>query len=460
MNGCTQNQSSSQKLGDFISSLNYDDLPEATIHAVRRHTLDTLGAALAGARQPEPMAVLTAGLATLGDRGSAPIWGTHWDATPVLAALVNGTAAHALELDDASGCDHSGAVVIPAVFAALAMPGCTANEQDMVASIVAGYEIGRRVMEASGGYDGHNGAGWHSTGTCGVFAAAAAVARLLCYDASVTANALGIAGSFASGTWAFLADGAMTKRVHPGHAASAGVLAVAMSRAGLQGPRQVFEAPWGGFLRTYGGGAAKPELLLDELGRTWRIHLSSIKPFASCRGTHAAIEAIIALRNKIPPSEMTAVTIAVTPTVERMCGGRTVDTFVDAQMSLPFTAAIAAIHGCANVELFQAEYRRDPQTMAFMRKVVLDANDGLPSNVSARVSIRSQHGHTLTMMVDVPLGSAGNPLPDDGLIAKYHLLADSVLGQSGAVTLAQRIMQLGSCGSARDIPALTRRIAS
>src|SRR3954469_6128616 len=100
-------------------------------------------------------------------------WGGDERLPPAVAALVNGTAAHALELDDASGCDHSGAVVLPAVFAALDLPGCTATEWDVVAAIVAGYAVGRRVMEASGGYDGHNGAGWHSTGTCGVFASAA-----------------------------------------------------------------------------------------------------------------------------------------------------------------------------------------------------------------------------------------------------------------------------------------------
>ncbi|MFX7878713.1 MmgE/PrpD family protein, partial [Acinetobacter baumannii] len=88
-----------------------DDLPEATVHAVRRHLLDTLGAALAGAAQPEPQAVLGAGAALYGAEGPAPVWGSRRRIPPALAALVNGTAAHALELDDASGCDHSGAVV-------------------------------------------------------------------------------------------------------------------------------------------------------------------------------------------------------------------------------------------------------------------------------------------------------------------------------------------------------------
>ena len=450
----------SRRLAEFVVGIRCDSLPSETVHAVRRHTLDTLGAAVAGAAQPEPRAAFAAGTAGFGPGGHTAIWGTAAQASPALAALVNGTAAHALELDDASGCDHSGAVVVPAVFAALDLPGCSADETDVVAAIVAGYDVGRRVMEASGGYDGHNGAGWHSTGTCGVFAAAAAVARVLRCDAATTAHALGIAGSFASGTWAFLADGAMTKRMHPGHAASAGVLAVEMSRAGMTGPAQVFEAPWGGFLATYGRDKGDPELLLADLGREWRIHRSSIKPFASCRGTHAAIEAILGLRDEFPADTIERVTVTVTPTVQKMCQGKGVGTVVDAQMSLPYAVAIASLHGGAGIDLFEERVRLDPEVRRLMQRIEVEAGDGLPSNVAARVSMTARDGRSATRAIDLPLGSPGNALPQAQLLAKFHSLAAPVIGAAQAQALEQRIMTLGTVAGAAGLGEATRHSAN
>ncbi|HVZ45172.1 MAG TPA: MmgE/PrpD family protein [Ramlibacter sp.] len=441
-------QTLSGRLGEFFAGLRSGALPSDTVHAVRRHTLDTLGAALAGAARPEPRAALAAGLVCFGKGGGSPVWGTPHRAPPALAALVNGTAAHALELDDASGCDHSGAVVVPAVFAALGLQHCDADEGDVIAAIVAGYDVGRRVMEASGGYDGHNGAGWHSTGTCGTFAAAAAVARVLRCDAATTANALGIAGSFASGTWAFLADGAMTKRMHPGHAASSGLVAVEMARAGLTGPAEVFEAPWGGFFRTYARDSAQPDLLTADLGREWRIHRSSIKPFASCRGTHAAVEAALKLRGDFPAETIERITVTVTPTVEKMCRNKHVATVVDAQMSLPYAVAIALLHGGAGIDLFDEATRSSAGVRALMERVDVEAAETLPSNVAARVRIASHDGRSARLAVDVPLGSPGNALPQAQLLEKYRSLAAPVLGALRARALEERIMALGSASTA------------
>lgn len=449
-------QSYAATLGDFVASLQYESLPVATVKAVRRHLLDTLGVAIAGAAQPEPQAVWHAARASFGLSSGAAIWGRYGGAAPAVAALVNGTAAHALELDDASGCDHSGAVVVPAVLAALASPGARTDGQAIVTAIAAGYDVARRVMEAGGGYDGHNGAGWHSTGTCGVFGAAVAAARILGCDATVTANALSIAGSFSSGTWAFLADGAMTKRIHPGRAASAGLLAAELSRAGLSGPTQIFEAPWGGFFNTYTPGRGEPSLLVAELGVEWRIHRSSIKPFASCRGTHAAVEAVLSLRERLAAAEVETVAVEVTATVEKMCRGKDVRNFVDAQMSLPYAVSVAWIHGAANVDQFDEDTRRDPRVRAMMDRVQVTAIDGLPSNVAARVNARTRDGAQHALAIDVPLGSPGNPLTQDALERKFHSMADRVLGRAAAEALATAVSRLGDHGDAADLPALTQ----
>lgn len=432
-----------EMLAAFYAGVQAADLPPETIHAVRRHLLDTFGATLAGIRQPEPEAALTAARAAYGESGAAVLWGRAETLGPAAAALVNGTAAHALELDDASGCDHSGAVVVPAVVAALPLVA-QADEADMLAAVAIGYDLGRRMLEASGGYDAHNNAGWHSTGTCGVFGAAAAVARLMRLDAATTCRAIGIAGSFASGTWAFMSEGAMTKRLHPGHAAASGVLAVLLARSGMTGPVAILDAPWGGFLPTYAGDKADWAALTTGLGRDWRIHRSSIKPYASCRGTHAAVEAMLGFRAEgLRAVDITAIRVNVHPTIVRMCGATQVTTLLDAQMSLPYAVAVALVKGAADLPMFAEGVRRDPAVLAQAARVsVVESTEPL-TNVAADLALTLRDGTEKKLRIDVPTGSATNPLPDEGIVAKYRSLAEPALGARQAEALESAVWRLG-----------------
>jgi 2-methylcitrate dehydratase PrpD len=431
-------------LASFYARLRAEELPAETVHAVRRHVLDTLGAALAGVRQPESEAVFATTRLAYGDGGAALLWGRAKTAAPAAAALVNGTAAHALELDDASGCDHSGAVVVPALLAALPL-ATGAGEGDLIAGVVTGYDLGRRVLEASGGYDAHNNAGWHSTGTCGVFGAAAAVARLLACDEATTRNALGIAGSFASGTWAFMSEGAMTKRLHPGHAAASGVLAVLLARSGMTGPAEILDAPWGGFLSTYAGDKADWPALTTGLGKDWRIHRSSIKPYASCRGTHAAVEAMLKLRHEgALPENLAAIRVNVHPTIMQMCGATDISTLLDAQMSLPYAVSVALVHGGADLPMFSEAVRRDRAVLEQARRVEVVESTEPMSNVAAELVLQLRDGEQRRLRIDVPLGSATNPLPDDGVISKYRSLAIPIIGPEAASRLEDAVLGLGN----------------
>ncbi len=241
--------------------------------------------------------------------------------TSAAAALVNGTTAHAQELDDFGGCDHSGAVVIPAVLASAEDDGPGAGRR-VIAAVVAGYDVALRVLEASGGYRAHNGRGWHSTGTCGSFGAAAAVARVLDLDAERAAWALGLAGSFTGGTWAFLADGAMSKRYHPGRAAETGILREPSPGPASPGPTRIFEAEWGGFLETYTPGRTRPGALTEGLGRDFKILRSGVKPYASCRGAHATLDAVFDLASVegVRAEDVAAVRIRCTEQDRMMLG--------------------------------------------------------------------------------------------------------------------------------------------
>ncbi len=212
-------QSVTETLADHWAGARYHDLPDEVIQAAKRALLDTLAAGVAGASTGVVATVKEAASFVLdAGGGSSILWGDPLRLPAPQAALVNGTAAHALELDDCGGCGHSGAVVVPAVCAVADRVGAT-GEQTLTA-IVAGYDIAARVLEGAGGYRPHNEAGWHSTGTCGSctcgsFGAAAGTAKLLSLGARQFTHALGIAGTFTGGTWAFLADGAIDQAVSP-----------------------------------------------------------------------------------------------------------------------------------------------------------------------------------------------------------------------------------------------------
>ncbi len=173
-------------LARFTVETPLDKIPEAMYEKAERHALDTIGAGIAGAISSEAH-ILVKTLKAAGEgAGMSSLWGQGETMTPVQAALVNGTASHAFELDDTGGCDHSGAVVFPAAIAAVEIArseGRSVAGREFLAAVVIGYDIARRALEACGAYEAHNGAGFHSTGTCGPFGAAAAAARILMLDA-------------------------------------------------------------------------------------------------------------------------------------------------------------------------------------------------------------------------------------------------------------------------------------
>src|SRR3954465_9570292 len=280
-----------EQLGAFVAQSRYENLPPTVVEKAKRHILDTFGAALAGATSEEAARTMAALSHTEGG-GPAPVWGTAEQSSARNAALLNGIAAHAFELDDTGGCDHSGAVVLPAAVAALSLAQQPVSGRAFITAVVLGYDIGRRALESFGGYRPHNEAGWHSTGTCGTFGAAAAAANLFQLRAAEAKSSLGLGGSFSSGLWAFIHDGAMAKRVHAGRAAEGGLLAALLARAGVTGPAHVFEDVWGGFTRSFAPTSADPGAWTRDLGETWRIARVAIKPHAACRSAHSGIDAV------------------------------------------------------------------------------------------------------------------------------------------------------------------------
>ncbi len=432
------------QLAEFVAGTRYDDIPEAIAEKARRHGLDTLGAALAGARSQEAILARVA-LVRAGHVGSAPLWGSNATLAPREAALVNGIAAHAFELDDTGGCDHSGAVVMPALIAALPLAETTVSGRAFLAAVVIGYDVGRRAMEGFGGYVPHNRAGWHSTGTCGVFAAAAACASLLRLPASQTADCLGIALSLASGTWNFIHDGAMTKRLHAGRAAEGGLSAALLAREGISGPRRAFDEVWGGFFSTYGAGReVAPERLTQELGRNWMFRHAAIKPYASCRDTHAAVDAIGRLmeREGLAAGDIAAVRARLNGFLEGMVGGCDISTLPAAQMSLPYAVAARLCFGTAGLSAYGEEQRNAPDLLGTLAKITILRDESVTASWASSLLVETVDGRRFEEATTTPLGAPENPVSLAQLREKFDGLAALVLPRGQADALAETMLGL------------------
>jgi 2-methylcitrate dehydratase PrpD len=442
-------------LARFVTETADGAIPDCIRAKARRHILDTLACGLAGACSSEGIR-LVAMLAATEPSGFSPAWGTPQLLSPRSAALANGTAAHAFELDDTGGCDHSGAVVVPAALAALDLAPGPVSGRAFITAIVLGYDVARRVLEACGAYAPHNEAGWHSTATCGTFGAAAAASRILNLSADQSADALGHAASFSGGLWAFIHDGAQTKRIHAGRAAEGGLLAALLAGGGLTGPHQVFEDVWGGFLKTLAPLSALPDALNQDLGRTWRLERVALKPHAACRGAHAAIDAVgeILARESLQASDIRAITVSGPTLLSSMCGGRDLSGLPGAQMSLPYALAVRITRGAADIDSYPAAVRDDAATRAMMDRVVLTEHPTLVGSEEPYVTLETQDNRIVEHRVVAALGSPANPLSDDAAWGKVRRLAAMVLSPPAIDALVAAIATLEEADDIRSLPAL------
>lgn len=428
-----------KQLARWIASLEPDRIPEPVRKSIRLLTLDTLGAALHGRTQPWSQAVTTWAERqppAPGD-GLASRWGA---AAPGLraseAALVNGTAAHAFELDDFHNAKvHPGAVVVPAVLALAEARGLSGAR--VLSAIATGYEVMVRLSLALGPSQA-KGRGWHLTGICGSVAAAAAAAHLLGFDETRTAWALGLGGTQSAGLFAFTADGSMSKRLHTGRSAQSGVMAAELAELDFSGPTRLFEAADGGWLKTFCD-ESSPEPLLDALGSAWRSAETSFKPYACCGSLHAHIDAALALRPHWTPE--TPVKVGVARVVDVQCGYAYEEgSALNAQLSAQYCVAAALADGAVLPRQFGEARLADAGLTALAQRidVVHDpALDALyPERFAGWVEIGDGEG-ARRESVENPSGNPANPRWEAALLGKFRTLAGP-LGPEGAAEALER----------------------
>jgi 2-methylcitrate dehydratase PrpD len=418
-------------LASDLTAIDAAAVPAEARAYARRALLDAFGAALAGSRTPEVANLLSA-LRSAGAQGPKSVWATSVRLSAPHAALVNGTATHALEVDDFGGCGHSGAVVVPAALAAAEHRSVTGVE--LLSALIAGYEAAARVIDSVGGYPEHNATGWHSTGTCGTFGAAAAAARILELDIPRTGHALALAGTYTGGLWSFIPNGAMSKRLHAGKAAEGGVAAAYLAAHDFTGPTHLFEPGWGSFTSLYGGAHAAPERLRRAPGDRLLIFRSGFKPYACCRGCHSSLDVILGMMRShdFAAADVDGVSIRASEQQARQLGKQAVTNMLDAQMSLPYSVAVALLHGRADLRLYQSPYLEDAGLAALARRVNVVAETRGAATSEPTVDVTLRDGRVLTGQVKIAKGAPENPLSDEEMVQKFLALATMAVSPATA----------------------------
>ncbi|MBI4203665.1 MAG: MmgE/PrpD family protein [Betaproteobacteria bacterium] len=412
-----------REVATWIAHLRYSDLPERTRQVTRCAILDTLGCGVYGFNTPWANMLLS-WARNGGGRAEATVWG---EAAPSLraadAALVNGTASHAFELDDYHNAKlHPGAVVVPA---ALAMAEkLDAAGEKLVTAIAAGYEVMIRSSLALNPSAARL-RGWHLTGVCGPFGAAAACASLLGLNEEQTAWALGLAGTQGAGLWAFNADGTMSKRLHAGKAAHSGVLAAELAALGFTGPTQIYEYEDGGVLKAFSD-AADPAPLTSDLGSVFHLDTTAIKPYSCCGSTHSYIDAALELRRRLgaPWDARRRVKIGLSKVVDVQCGfAYAPGSALNAQMSLRYVIAAALMEGQVLPLQFTAQKLADPALTALAARLDLVPDPKLdqlyPVHFAGWVAAEA-NGDWMRVDVLDPSGSPAAPIDARGITEKFR----------------------------------------
>lgn len=432
----------------FCSHIDFTDLAEAVVDRCRYLLLDFLGLALRGREIDSSQTMLRFALAQ-GGAGRAAVIGTNHRLSPPWAALVNGTAAHALELDDVvnEASLHPGTVIFPAVLAL--GQELAAGTGEIITAAVLGYEtmvkIGKALNPAA-----HYRRGFHPTGTCGVFGAAVAAGKLLRLDESQLVSALGIAGSMASGSMEYLAEGAWTKRLHAGWSAHNGIMAARLAQQGFRGPAAILEGR-NGFFKAYSDETAVRKVT-DGLGEPFEVLRTSIKPHACCRYMQSPIDGVLQImkEHRLRAADIAKIAIGLLSAGYGIVASPPeakvqVKTMVDAQFSMPYGAAIAAIKGRAFLDEFFEENLKLQEVKELMSKVECIRDPELdkfyPRRWPAWVRIEGVDGRTYKAEIMFPKGDPENPLTWDELIGKFLNLTSLVLSadsQHEIITLVRQ----------------------
>jgi 2-methylcitrate dehydratase PrpD len=453
-----------RRLARFVCDLRLPSIPGAVTDRAALLALDTLGSVLASSTMDFGRAVLAAS-ARLGGPPESTLVGAAGKVGTASAVLAGGTLAHGLDFDDTreDAIVHTGSATVPTAIAAGEAAG--ADGRAVVEAIVAGVEVMCRVgLAVPGRFHARH---FHPTAVTGTYGAAAVAGKLHGLGESELVHAFGICGSQSAGIIEYLADGSWTKRLHPGWAAHAGVVAVMLAQAGFTGPESVFEGEHGFFAALAGGhDHARLEALLATLGTTWELQALTFKPYPCGSIAHPYMDCALRLReeHRLQPGAIAEVRCrtAAGPVPrlwEPLAAKHRPPNGYAAKFSLPYLLAVILVKGRAGLAEFSDEAVRDPAVLAVAARVQydLDASIDYPRQFVGDVTLRLKDGTALHAHQDHPRGGADSPLTGGELEAKFRGNARLALPEAAIDPLIEGVRQLAK---APDLGAVVRGLRS
>lgn len=443
-------------LARFVVRLSLDDVPASVATAASRLTLDTLGNALAAV--PDDFGRAAARAAErLGGPAESTLIGHGARVAAANAALANGTLAHGLDFDDTreDAIVHTGSVAVTTALAVGEAVG--ASGPQTLEAVIAAVEVMCRIgLAVPGRFHARH---FHPTALAGGFAAAAAAAKLRGLDEDQLVSAFGIGGSQAGGIIEYLTDGTWTKRLHPGWAAHAGVIAATLAEAGMLGPESVFEGAHG-FYQAFAGGhdEARLSALLTTLGTRWELSNLTFKPYPCGSIAHPYMDCALRLRerHRVDPAQIVAIRCRtaegpVPRLWEPLAAKQAPPNGYAAKFSLPYLIATMLVRGRAGLAEFRDAAVRDPEVLRVAGRVTyeLDPTIDYPRRFVGDVRIRLASGEELIEHQTHSRGGPEHPVTPAELEAKFRGNAGLVLDAGRVDELLRRVTAL------RDEPDLT-----
>ena len=443
-----------KKLSEFIHNTDYEDIPSEIIQLAKMCFLDWLGCTVAAA-DSETARIFRETVLELGGNPDATII-PYGDKTSITnASLVNAALSHFLELDDIhkKAMYHPGIPVIPAVLALSEKLNKTGK--DIITGIVMGYETGIRIGIA---INPSHFRIWHTTGTAGTLASAAATGKIMGLSEKQLINALGNAGTQAAGLWEFINDGAMTKPLHPAKAAQNGLLSSLLAKKGFTGPSRIIEGKQG--FATATSKETNLESITADLGNYYCMGDMGFKVHAGCRHTNSPVDGTLALVQKydIKPEDISQVTVKVYQLAMDLTGKTDPQNPTDGKFSIPYCVASAIRFRHCNIDVFSPELIKDPQTRNILDKINLVVDESVekefPMGYASIVEIKTIDGKEYVQRTDYAKGDPENPVSWDDIEKKFIKLTGKMFPTKKAHEIINKIKQLEDVGDIREIIAL------
>ena len=436
-------------LAEFIVGCKYQDLPKETIEKVKEYIIDVTGCMVGGSREPQAKALME----VMKEMQGAPdctVLAQNFRTSSMNAAMINGTMGHIFDFDDdhREGTMHPTVVVFPAVLALGEKLKSTGKE--LMRALVLGLEVMIRVGESFLGKSYYQ--GFHPTGTCGVFGAAAGCACLLNLDVKRTTYALGLAGSFTAGTQEWSTEGSWQKPLQAGHPAMFGVLSALLAEKEFIGARTVFEGP-NGFIRAHSfQDIFDYDRITGTLGKKWEMMDTSIKVHACCRFAGPVADCAVDLyKQGVRAKDVKSIVAKVCDfSIKVLClppeSKYHPVTHVDAQFSLPYTIAVAICKNKTGPDEFKEGVLGDPEVLELASKITWEldpeAEAIYPKAYPSTLVATLNDGRTVTAHVDYPKGDPENPVEMDEIVRKFNFLTEKYFDQGKREQIVQTIKNL------------------